>query len=74
MKKVKVRVQSLEEITYVVKCKDWDGNLKRLIDYIGENGNTGHSFSIVVDPGDEREKTFGWDGDGTDTIISVEEQ
>lgn len=60
-------------VTYQIECTDGEGSLKRLIEYIGENGNDGHSFEIVVDPGTENEKKFGWDGDGRDYIKSVKE-
>ena len=43
---------------YEVTCRDIEGQLKELIEYIAENGNGGHSFSIVVDPGDENEKNI----------------
>ena len=56
---------------YEILCRDVEGQLKELIEYIGENGNGGHSFSIVVDPGDENEKKFFWDGDGGDFLKSV---
>ncbi len=58
--------------TYEIKCKDLEGTLKSLIEYIAELGNRGHGFSIVVDKGDEYEKEFYWDGDGGDRIDSVE--
>ena len=59
---------------YQVYCYDQEGQLKKLIEYIGQNGNGGHSFDIVVDPdGDKDErKSFGWDGDGSDRIFKVE--
>ena len=57
---------------YQVYCNDRDGQLKKLIEYIGQNGNGGHSFDIVVDPDDESKKSFGWDGDGSDRIFKVE--
>ena len=61
-------------IYYTINCRDGDRNLRKLINYIAENGNGGHSFSIVVDPGDkERERHFGWDGDGADRINSIVE-
>lgn len=48
-------------------------NLRALVEYIKENGNTGHSFTITVDPDDaELKKDFGWDGDGADSIESVD--
>ena len=37
-----------------------------LLEYIGKNGNPGHSFGIVVDPDDsEHRETFGFDVDGS---------
>lgn len=57
---------------YLVCCKDGDNKLRDLINYIGKNGNGGHSFDIVVDPDrKESERHFFWDGDGSDRIISV---
>ncbi len=47
-------------------------NLKKLIEYMKDIGNPGHSFGIIVDPEDgERKKNFYWDGDGSDYIESV---
>ena len=59
---------------YKVYCRDSEQSIKKLIEYIGKNGNTGHSFSIVVDPDgdDDQKKMFGWDGDGSDYIDRVE--
>lgn len=59
---------------YLVICRDPEGSLKSLIEYIGTNGNTGHSFSIVVDPDmteEEGKRSFSWDGDGSDYIKEV---
>ena len=43
-----------------------------MLEYIGENGSTGHSFSIVVDPDlRDRERTFSFDGDGSDDLRDV---
>lgn len=59
---------------YLVKCRDGEGSLRKLLNYIAKNGNGGHSFDIVVDAGDkEREKHFFWDGDGCDRIDSIVE-
>jgi len=57
--------------TITITCHDQDNELEDLIKYIKSNGNTGHSFSIIVDPDDEREKRFSWDGDGGDYIKDV---
>lgn len=66
--------ESSEMKYYLVKCKDGDHQLRNLIDYIGKNGNGGHSFDIVVDPGSrDSERHFFWDGDGIDRICSIVE-
>jgi len=57
--------------TIVIKCNDQDNTLEDLLNYIKTNGNCGHSFSIVVDPKSPSMKTFGWDGDGSDSIKSI---
>lgn len=57
-------------IGYEIKCIDSEGELKALLEYIKSNGNTGHSFGIVVDEG-ENKKDFYWDGDGLDRIESI---
>ena len=57
---------------YTVECIDSNGRLKELLNYIGTKGNIGHSFDIVVDPGDKQnERHFFWDGDGPDKIKAV---
>ena len=59
---------------YLIECKDGEHQLRDLINYIGKNGNGGHSFDIVVDPNDKQnEKHFFWDGDGPDRIHAVVE-
>lgn len=57
--------------TITVSCRDYDNTLEKLLNHIKDSGNVGHSFSIVVDPGND-EKSFGWDGDGGDYIEKVE--
>lgn len=60
---------------YKVVCRDSEGTLKELIEYIGANGNGGHSFEIVVDPNmtkEEGKRSFFWDGDGSDRVEKVE--
>lgn len=49
-----------------------DFNWEAFIQHVQETGAIGHSFSVVVDPGDsEHEKSFGFDGDGADRILSA---
>lgn len=64
-----------DDLTYYeVKCRDQEGMIKDLLEYIGKLGNQGHGFSIVVDPKSDDEKSFYWDGDGdgADYLKSVE--
>lgn len=61
--------------TITIVCKDLDNSLEDLLNYIKTNGNTGHSFSIVVDPDTpECKRRFGWDGDGSDYIQSIKSE
>jgi hypothetical protein len=56
-----------------IDCNDQSNGFQELLEYLKNNSDGGHSFNIVVDPGDpEREKTFGLDGDGADRIYSIE--
>ena len=57
--------------TITIKCNDGDNRLENLLNYIKKNGNTGHSFNIVVDPDSDNEESFGWDGDGSDYIEEI---
>ena len=60
------------DMVYTITCHDDEGALKKLLEYIKEIGNTGHSFKIVVDPENkDTTKEFGWDGDGSDKIESI---
>jgi hypothetical protein len=60
------------DMVYTITCHDDEGALKKLLEYIKEIGNGGHSFKIVVDPENkETMKEFGWDGDGSDKIESI---
>ena len=55
-----------------VECNDTEGSLVRLLTYIMRTGNIGHSFDIVVDPDNKEHKmSFGWDGDGSDSIRNI---
>ena len=59
--------------TITIIARDQENELVDLLEYIKNNGNTGHSFSIIVDPdGDKtQKKEFFWDGDGSDFIKSI---
>lgn len=47
--------------------------LSKIINNIKSRGNTGHSYSIVLDPDDKNPGEFGWDGDGSDRIDKIED-
>lgn len=52
---------------------DESNGLVDLLDYIKKQAGIGHSFSVVVDPGDsEYERKFGFDGDGSFRIARIE--
>lgn len=61
--------RKMKKIT--VEYSDTEGEFEDLINYIKSNGNTGHSFSIIVDPESENKKEFGWDGDGLNFIKDI---
>ena len=55
----------------VIDVKDYEGQLKELVDYIKDVANAGHTF-VVVDSGNEDwEKSFEIDGDGAFSIKEV---
>jgi hypothetical protein len=59
---------------YEVTCRDPEGSLKKIIECIGECGNTGHGFDVIVDPEVSEglaQRKFYWDGDGSDYLHSV---
>jgi hypothetical protein len=59
---------------YEISCRDYDNALKNLLECIKAIGNTGHSFSIIVDPEEKeglKDRTFYWDGDGADHIKEI---
>lgn len=57
--------------TITIICRDNEDSLENLLQYIRKSGNIGHSFSIIVDPKSDGEKSFGWDGDGSDYIKDI---
>jgi hypothetical protein len=71
---VKILKESKEVDTEVtIKAHDAEGIIEKMFDYIKKIGNQGHSFSIEVDPDDkEYSKLFGWDGDGSAYIDSID--
>ena len=64
--------RNLTEIKVV--AYDPEGKLIKLLKYIKTFGGFGHSFKIIMDPGDEREDFIYWDGDGWDKIKVIEEK
>jgi len=68
-----IKEEKDEDISTIeIKTRDVDGNLIKLISYIAENGNGGHSFEIIVDPEtSEYKKEFCFDGDGPDYIKEI---
>ena len=52
---------------------DSEGNIQDLIETIKDYTQMGHSFEVVIDPGDsDYEKSFYIDGDGSDKIGDIE--
>jgi hypothetical protein len=62
--------QAQDTVTISFECTEpASEELVSLIEYVGKNGNSGHSFEIVVDPDDsENKESFFFDGDGSDYI------
>lgn len=64
------------EHTLVVKYRGYcnkmkDDSLLRIIAGLGYLGNSGHSFSVVLDGEGDETLNLGWDGDGSDHIIEI---
>lgn len=56
----------------VIKVRDPDNQLVKMIDHIMYAANPGHSFEVIVDPDlQERTKKFYFDGDGMFYIKEV---
>jgi 8-oxo-dGTP pyrophosphatase MutT (NUDIX family) len=56
----------------VLTVIDPDGQLAKMLSHIKDTAAIGHSFDVVVDPGDaDHEKKFGIDGDGAFRIVEV---
>jgi len=64
--------QDKELKTIIIKVNDPEDQLIKLIEYIRNKANPGHSFPVIVDPDDsEYKKTFYFDGDGVFHIDSL---
>ena len=57
--------------TITIECRDYENTLESLLKHLKALGNSGHGFSIIVDPDEESKKDFYWDGDGSDHIYDV---
>ena len=61
---------SFKLITVLVR--DQDDQLEKMIEYIRNKANPGHSFPVIVDPNDsEYRKEFFFDGDGAFFIKKI---
>ena len=58
----------------VIECRDPDGRIKNLLDYIKSTANIGHSFPVIVASESDHKKEFYIDGDGPDYIYSIKEK
>jgi len=67
---VAIPEKDLDEL--IIKVRDDEDQLVKMIDYIMHTAGIGHSFEVVVDP-DMREyrKKFYFDGDGSFRIQDV---
>ena len=68
---IEKRTNKPAENNIEIECNG-DFNWEAFLQHVQKTGAVGHSFSIVVDPGDsDHEKSFGFDGDGADRILSA---
>jgi len=64
--------QQFSEMTIIANSSTIQESLVPLISYMAQNGNTGHSYEIVVDPESSADKkSFGFDGDGSHFIKDI---
>jgi hypothetical protein len=72
MKKQGIKSFSDDGMTEVTFRTTNPEQLTKIVNAIGECGNGGHSFEIVIDPDSTKEEggniRFGWDGDGSDRV------
>ncbi len=57
-----------------ITARDPDGSLVRMLNFIKERSDPGHSFSALVDREGDGEQSFGFDGDGMFSIVNIKEQ
>jgi hypothetical protein len=55
----------------VIELIDDDNSLLKLLQDIKQCSDPGHSFNVVVDPGDPGETHVNIDGDGAFRIVSI---
>lgn len=65
------RTQSRITGTITVQTSNPD-KLHEILSYIDEVTKGGHCAKIVVDKGEDKEKEFNWDGDGSDHMTSIQ--
>ncbi len=63
-----------DETTLIISISGDEGEMLRMLEYIKKTAGIGHSFSVVVDPGYDYEKKFGFDGDGSFRINDIQEK
>lgn len=70
--RIKIAEAKSEYKKITIIARDSEDSLVKILTAIKDIGNTGHSMTIVVDEGCDDEVKFGWDGDGSDTIKSID--
>jgi hypothetical protein len=57
----------------IITVNDDEHQLQKMIEYIKQNSDPGHSFIAIVDPDDsEATQKFSFDGDGAFHIVEIE--
>jgi hypothetical protein len=69
-----LREKSNKEYTQlIITVNDDEHQLQKMIEYIKQNSDPGHSFIAIVDPDDsEATQKFSFDGDGAFHIVEIE--
>jgi hypothetical protein len=58
-----------EELVVVVR--DPDDSLIDFLKALARHANPGHTFTVIMDPEGDNQETFGFDGDGSFRIVSI---